>query len=95
MKKVLGNAQLEAFPLFDGFKKEQVSDVWSTMEKQWSELEEVEKGDNAKALLFYITRNYSILTGIVGEENMKKLLNILSQSIQRAFGKVIEGWCNE
>ena len=90
LKRVLGEAHLEASPLFDGFKKEKVIEVWNAIEKQWSELEEVEQGDNAKALVFYITRNCSILTCIVGEENMKKLLNILTQSIQHAFGMRID-----
>ena len=85
LKALLGDACLEPHPIFDSMKKSQIPEVLSAMENQWKKLEEMEDGDNAKALVFFINRNCSILSCIFGDENVKQMLLILSTSVIDAF----------
>lgn len=85
LKALLGDAVMENHPIFDNVKKDQINDILVKLENQWEKLDEMQDGDNAKALLFFITRNCSILSCIFGEENMKQMLMVLSQSVVKAF----------
>ena len=84
---LLGSAVLEDHVIFNGKKKDQMNAILSELETQWMKLDEMEDGDNAKSLLFYLHRNFSILTCIFEEKNMKQILMILSKTITEAFSK--------
>ena len=90
LKALLGNACLDPHPIFDNKRKPQINEVLSALESQWKKLEEVEDGDNAKALLFFLNRNCSILSCIFGDDNIKQMLLILSRAVMNAFGRIRE-----
>ena len=84
---LLGSAVLEDHVIFNGKKKDHMNEILSALEAQWTKLEEMEDGDNAKSLLFYLHRNFSILTCIFEEENMKQMLMVLNKAIVEAFSR--------
>ena len=86
LKILLGDAVLEAHPVFDNRKKPQVNEILSELESQWKKLDEVSDGDNAKALLFFLNRNCSILSCIFGEENVKQMILLCNKAVVQAFG---------
>jgi len=53
----------------------------------WSQLEEMEDGDQAKSLEFFIVRNASVLSVVMGEEWICSVIQLLSKTMITALSK--------
>ena len=85
--ELLGGAVLESFPLFDGITKDRAEEVVKGAAACFSTLDEMEGGDNAKSLLFFLMRNMSILAVVLGEPTVQSLLQCVGEAIGNAMGR--------
>ena len=87
LKKKLGGAALEAHPLFEAVTAEKWGEIVAKVQERMERLDEMNDGDEAKALLFFITRNLSVLNCYVEREGCEKLLDAVAACLKAAVGR--------
>ena len=87
----LGGASLEPFSLFDGVSEATQSTVLEGVSRALDALDEMAGGDNAKALLFFIGRNVSVLERAVTPRFCEDLLGKVAEAIEKAMRRSEEG----
>lgn len=86
--KRLGKSVLEEHSLFVGITRENGAVLLETMKGVWAKLDEMNDGDAAKTLAFFIVRNASVLGVIMTDQWMVKVLQVMSDSIIVAMSKL-------
>lgn len=81
----LGGAVLEPFSLFDGLSEASKASVLEGVSRCVEALDEMEGGDNAKALLFFLGRNLSVLERVVDPRFCEELLGIVGNAVLKAM----------
>ena len=84
LEKRLGGAQLESHPLFEKVSREESEKLLETLRATWEKLEEMEDGDAAKSLAFFLTRNASVLCVLLGDVWLQSALHVLRESCEAA-----------
>ena len=73
--------------MFETVTRENGEKLLSQIESVWSQLEEMEDGDQAKSLEFFIVRNASVLSVVMGEEWICSVIQLLSKTMITALSK--------
>ena len=73
--------------MFETVTRENVEKLLRQIESVWSQLEEMEDGDQAKSLEFFIVRNASVLSVVMGEEWICSVIQLLSKTMITALSK--------
>ena len=81
----LGGAVLEPFSLFEGLSEASKTSVLEGVSRCVEALDEMEGGDNAKALLFFLGRNLSVLERVVDPRFCEDLLGIVGNAVLKAM----------
>ena len=85
LQQRLGGAVLEDYALFETVTHENGAKLLEQIEKVWSQLDEMEEGDQAKTLVFYLARNASVLCVVMGEEWICSVIQLLSTAMITAL----------
>lgn len=91
LQKKLGGAALEEQALFAGVTRGNAEEVAGGLRERWSHLDEMQDGDAAKSLLFFLVRNASVLCVVLGDAWMLRVLADLGDAVRtalRATGEV-------
>lgn len=86
IKKRLNGAVLEKHPFFEEVSAEKWNDILEKSKERMLRLDEMEDGDEAKALLFFLTRNMSVLSCYVGVEGCEKMVDVITVCLKDAMG---------
>ena len=86
IKKRLNGAVLEKHPFFEEVSAEKWSGILEKSKERMLRLDEMEDGDEAKALLFFLTRNMSVLSCYVGVEGCEKMVDVIAVCLKDAMG---------
>ena len=66
--------------------------IWDEAQKEtWETLEEMEDGDAAKSLVFFLSRNASVLCVLLGDAWLRSTLGVLRESCEAAVSGRGEG----
>ena len=84
LEKRLGGAQLESHPLFEKVSREEGEKLLGKLKETWETLEEMEDGDAAKSLVFFLSRNASVLGVLLGDAWLRSTLGVLRESCEAA-----------
>ena len=84
LEKRLGGAQLESHPLFEKVSREEGEKLLGKLKETWETLEEMEDGDAAKSLVFFLSRNASVLCVLLGDAWLQSALGVLRESCEAA-----------
>lgn len=87
LKKQLGGAKLESHPLFETVTAAKWGEMVAKAQERMEKLDEMNDGDEAKVLLFFITRNMSVLNCYVGREGCEKLMDAVATCLKAAVGR--------
>ena len=87
LQQRLGGAVIEEYPLFETVTRENGEKLLGQIESVWSQLEEMEDGDQAKSLEFFIVRTASVLCVVMGEEWICSVIQLLSKTMITALSK--------
>lgn len=87
LQKRLGGAVLEDYPLFESVGRENGEKMLEQIEGVWNKLEEMDDGDTAKSLVFFIVRNASVLCVVMGDEWICSVIQLLSQATITAISR--------
>ena len=91
LEKRLGGAQLESHPLFEKVSREEGEKLLGKLKETWETLEEMEDGDAAKSLVFFLSRNASVLCVLLGDAWLRSTLGVLRESCEAAVSGRGEG----
>lgn len=82
---LLGGATLESNPLFEGVSEATKTPVLEAVARALEALDEMEGGDAAKALLFFLGRNLSVLERAVDPRFCEDLLGVVAEAVAKAM----------
>ena len=88
-EKRLGGSVLEEHAIFAGLSRENGEVVLETIKGSWTKLEEMNDGDAAKTLAFFVVRNASILGVVMGDTWLTSVMKVMRESIVTAMGKCV------
>ena len=97
-EKRLGGSILEEHPIFAGITRENGEVLLETIKGSWTKLEEMNDGDAAKTLAFFVVRNASILGVVMGDAWLTSVMKIMRESVVTATGRYdvnMIGWLNK
>lgn len=86
-EKRLGGSVLEEHSMFAGITRENGDVLLETIRGSWTKLEEMNDGDAAKTLAFFVVRNASILGVVMGDGWLTSMMKIMRESIVAATGR--------
>ena len=84
LERRLGGAQLESHPLFEKVSRESGEALLGALRETWTKLEEMEDGDAAKSLVFFLSRNASVLCVLLGDAWLRSAVRVLRESADAA-----------